>query len=216
MRSIPGQPLLDKNSLIGGCIRLPIRCDVERLAAEVRTMPDALWGSRGGRVGVHTPAQAVFLRGYAPADGDLPVEDRDALAHLPYAQALIRTHIPAPPMRCLLALLPGGATILPHIDQAPYFGQTIRIHVPIATNPQTWMYASGLSYRMAPGEIWALNNSAIHGVWNGDHEQARMHLICDFLPSPALLALLAAADRDLGIDEQTVRARLFSGTAAVA
>jgi hypothetical protein len=216
MRSIPGQPLLDKTRLIGGCARLPIRCDIERLAAEVAAMPEALWGTRGGRVGVHNPAQAVFLRGYAPADGDLPVEDRDALSHLPYAQALIRTLIPAPPMRCLLALLPAGATILPHVDQAPYFGQTIRIHVPVSTNPQTWMYASGSSYRMAPGEIWALNNSAVHGVWNGDEERSRTHLICDFLPSPELLALLASADRSLGVDERAVHARLFDTSAAVA
>jgi hypothetical protein len=216
MRSIPGQPLLDKNSLIGGCARLPIGCDLERLAAEVAAMPGGLWGTRGGRVGVHTPAQAVFLRGYAPADGDLPVEDRDALDHLPYVQTLIRSLIPASPMRCLLALLPAGATILPHVDQAPYFGQTIRIHVPISTNPHTWMYASGLSYRMAPGEIWALNNSAVHGVWNGDEERSRTHLICDFLPSPELLALLASADRSLGVDERTVHARLFDGNAAVA
>jgi len=48
------------------------------------------------------------------------------------------------------------------------------------------------------GEAWALNNSTLHAVWNAHPTAARTHLICDFLPSPALLELLAHADRSLG------------------
>ena len=40
---------------------------------------------------------------------------------------------------------------------------------------------------------WALNNSAGHGVLNADAERSRLHMICDFLPSPELIALLHAA-----------------------
>ena len=211
MLTLPDQPLLDKIALIGGCARLPLSFDVERARAEVGALPEQLWGSRGGRVGVHNPAQAIFLRGHAPAEGDLPVEDREALDHLPCLRELITKVIPAQPMRCLLAMLPAGAVIAPHIDQADYFSKTIRLHFPITTNAHVWMYCAGLNYHMEPGEIWALNNSTGHGVVNGDAEQSRLHMIGDFLSSPALVELLARADRNLGQAKPDIESTLFAG-----
>ena len=118
MLALPSHPLLDKTALIGACTRLPLKCDAVRLRTEVEAMPATLWGTRGGRVGVRNAAQAVFLRGHAPAEGNLPVADREALQHLPYVHEIITRLIPAPPLRCLLALLPAGAVIAPHIDHA--------------------------------------------------------------------------------------------------
>jgi len=216
MLALPNQPLLDKTALIGGCARLPLRCDAARLRAEIEALPASLWGTRGGRVGVHNAAQAIFLRGRAPAEGNLPIEDRETLAQLPYVREIIGTLIPAAPLRCLLALLPPGAVIAPHIDQADYFAKTIRIHVPVITHERMWMYCAGRSYRMAAGELWALNNSATHAVWNGSGELPRTHLICDFLGSPALFELLARAERDLGVVEAAVQERLFGVQPAAA
>ena len=210
MLIVPGQPLLDKDRLIGRCTRLDMRVDIDAVRRELATLPDHFWGSRGGRVGVHRPAQAVFLRGYAPAEGDRPIVDREALDFLPTLRELIHARIQAPPLRCLLAMLPGGAVIAPHIDRPPYFGQTIRIHVPIVTHPQVWMYCGDRSHHMAAGEVWALNNSTLHAVWNADPAQSRIHMICDFLPSPHLLDLLARGERDLGVDRPEVHAHLFA------
>jgi len=198
MLDLPGQPVIDKAALVGGCLRLPVQLDAARFAAEVAALPASLWGTQGGRVGVHRAAEALFLRGYAPAQGDLPIEDREPLALLPYAREIIGKIIPAPAQRCLLARLPGGATIDPHIDRAPYFFKTLRLHFPIQTHDQAWMIAGPLSYLMKPGEVWVLNNSAPHAVWNADAEHSRTHMICDFLPTPALLQLMAAGDRNLG------------------
>jgi hypothetical protein len=75
MLHIPGQPLLDKALLVGTCVRLPLTVDATRLAAEIDALPAELWGTTGGRVGVHRIAEAVFLRGYAPAEGERPIED---------------------------------------------------------------------------------------------------------------------------------------------
>lgn len=210
MLIVPGHPLLDKNRLIGGCTRLGIAVDAALVQAEVAALPAHFWGTRGGRVGVHRPAQAVFLRGHAPAEGNLPIEDREALAFLPTIRTLIHERMQAAPLRCLLALLPGGAVISPHMDQAPYFGQTIRVHVPVVTHPQMWMYCADRSYHMEVGEVWALNNSTVHAVWNADAECARIHMICDFLPSPALIDLLVRGERHLGVDRPEVRAHLFA------
>lgn len=216
MLDIPGQPELDKAVLVGRCIRLPIRVDAARLRAEVERLPAALWGSPGGRVGVQRAAEAVFLRGHAPAAGDLPIEDRPPLAELPYIRSIM-TMLSAPPQRCLLARLAGGDFIAPHIDRAPYFNKTIRIHVPVVTHGQAYMWSGGECYLMQAGEVWALNNCAPHAVWNAHATDARTHLICDFLATPALLDLLARAERNLGTHEPHVEdyfARVSQSAAA--
>jgi hypothetical protein len=198
MLDLPGHPLLDKQRLIGACSRLPLAVDGARLRAEVDALPAQYWDGTGGRVGVHARANAVFLRGYAPAEGAKPIEDRPALAALPYAHEIITRLIPAAAQRCLLARLLPGVSVAGHIDRAPYFGKTVRIHVPVVTSDAAWMYCDGQAYRMRVGEVWALNNSAPHAVWNAHSQDARTHLICDFLPDAGLLDLLARGERSLG------------------
>jgi hypothetical protein len=198
MLDVPGHPLLDKAALIGGCLRLPLTVDADRLRGEIAALPDSLWGTRGGRVGVHQVAEALFLRGFAPAEGEKPVADRPALDLLPYARFVIEHVLPAAPLRCLLARLPAGAAIAPHTDLPPYFSKTLRIHVPVETNASVHMMAGGLCYSMQTGEVWVLNNSATHAVWNAHPTLSRTHLICDFLPSPALSELLRSGERNLG------------------
>lgn len=198
MLDLATQPFIDKHAIVGGCVRLPVSVDAERLRAEVAALPTSLWGTTGGRVGVHSAAEALFLRGYAPAEGEKPIEDRPPLDHLPYIRSILEQVIPAPPLRALLARLPAGATIRTHVDQGPYFHQTLRIHLPIETNGQVWMLCAGKAYHMRPGEIWALNNVAQHGVWNDHASLSRTHLIADFLPTPELVALVRDGDRDLG------------------
>jgi Aspartyl/Asparaginyl beta-hydroxylase len=208
MLDLPQHPVLDKSTLVGSCLRLPVPVDAGRLRAEVAALPPGLWGTTSGRVGVHRAADAVFLRGHAPAAGDLPVEDRPPLELLPCARALIEQAFGAQPLRCLLARLPAGATIAPHVDRAPYFWKTLRIHVPVETHDRAWMVCDGLCFVMRPGEAWALNNCTMHAVWNAHATLARTHLICDFVPSPALLDLLARGERGLGRPVPEVDAHL--------
>lgn len=215
MRALSDSPPLDKTALIGACSRLPLAVDGARLRAEVEALPEAMWENRGGRLGPHDAARAVFLRGYAPAEGrDKPVEDRDALAHLPYAREIITQSLPAPPQRCLLARLPAGAVVPPHSDLGAYFQKTIRIHVPVVSHEHVWMYCDGSVFQMRVGEVWALNNIARHAVWNADATRARTHLICDYLPSPGLLDLLARAERGLGSVNARVNQRLLAEPAS--
>lgn len=201
-------PLPDKAALIGGCARLPIRADAKRLVAEVEALPAQLWGSRGGRVGVHSQAEAIFLRGYAPAEGDKPIEDREPFAQLPYLRSLFAEQIRARPMRCLLAKLHGGASIAPHVDKGEYFAKTIRLHLPVTTHDAVAMYSAGRVYRMRAGEIWALDNCDVHGVLNASASESRVHVICDFLPDAPLLELLSRAEHGLGTVDPAVEREL--------
>jgi hypothetical protein len=212
MLDIPGASFLDKASLVGGCVRLALAVDARRLRDEVRGLPADVWGSPGGRVGVHRAAEALFLRGHAPAEGDLPVTDRPVLDRLPYIRWLIETMLEAPPLRCLLARLPADTVIAPHVDRPPYFAKTLRVHIPVETNESVYMVADGLSYSMADGEVWVLNNSAVHAVWNAHPTRARTHLICDCLPSPSLLGRLAQGERGLGVSRPFVEHRLREST----
>lgn len=198
MWSLPGHPLLDKGALIGECVRLRLHVDAAALLAELQSLPDEPFGGTSGRIGVHGAAQALFLRGHAPAEGPLPIDDREILAHLPRMQALIGRELPGQPQRCLIASLPAGVRVPLHIDQAPYFDQTIRLHIPLESNERAFMVAGESSYVMRVGEVWALNNSALHGVWNADARRTRVHLICDRTPDEALLAALRSAERGLG------------------
>ena len=198
MLDLPGQPVLDKHALVGGCVRLPLQVDAARLKAEIAALPESMWGGSGGRVGVHSAAEALFLRGHAPAQGPLPIEDRPALDLLPYARYIIEELLGAPPMRCLLARLPADTVIAPHIDRAPYFSKTLRIHVPVETHDLSWMLCAGEGYVMREGEVWVLNNCAVHAVWNEHPTLSRTHMICDFLASPALLGLLERGERTQG------------------
>jgi len=43
MLMLPGHPLLNKTALIGGCARLPVRVDAQRLQAEVASIPAEMW-----------------------------------------------------------------------------------------------------------------------------------------------------------------------------
>jgi hypothetical protein len=212
MLDLPGLPLLDKMSLIGGCVKLPLTVDAARLRAEIDALPDSFWGSAGGRVGVQRSAEALFLRGYAPAEGDRPIHDREALALLPYVREIIGQLLPAPAQRCLLARLPAAATIAPHIDRAPYFSKTLRLHLPVITHERAWMVAGGASYLMRAGEVWALNNSATHAVWNAHPSLARTHLICDVVPTDALLSLLRQGDRNCAIAAPEVEQHFATST----
>ena len=191
---------LDKQGVIGTCVRLPIAFELEKLISDFHSMSPERWGSRGGRVGVHVQAEAVFLRGFAPAEGDLPIEDRPVLTQLPYAKHLIHQLFGAHPMRCLFAKLKAKGQVPLHIDKGEYFDKTVRIHIPIVTNPEAKMFVGGRVFSMKVGEVWAINNSTVHGVVNAHESEARTHLICDYLPNHQLLRCISDGDRNLGIE----------------
>ena len=133
VRDLPDQPLIDKHALVGGCVRLPLSIDAERLAAEVDgPAASDVWDIRGGSNAIPSrasigAAETVFLRGHTPAEGDMPIEDRPPLDELPYIRQLIEREIGTRPQRCLLARLPAGASVIAaHRPGAVFFQDTAR------------------------------------------------------------------------------------------
>ncbi|MEP6389550.1 MAG: aspartyl/asparaginyl beta-hydroxylase domain-containing protein [Halioglobus sp.] len=194
-----------------GAIRLPLTYDAARLSTEVAALAETEWGVNGRIAPAFANTQAVFLKGFAAASGNPSMEDRDILAELPYAREMIYSLVPAQPQNCVLSYLPPKVDVGLHIDQGEYFQNTLRVHFPVTTNELVTMYF-GACYRLQPGEVWLLNNCSVHGVENAHPSQGRIHLICDYLPSAALLELARSVPMDPGEPSDRLRDKLRAKT----
>jgi len=175
MLTLPGQPLLDKIAPDRRFGAPPARCAAMPGAAcapRVEAFAGVVVGhGAAGRVGrAQRGRRQFFLRGHAPAEGNLPIEDRETLEQLPYVR---ENHRHADSSRA--AALPGLAPAA-----TPAAGDHARISIKPTISAKTIPHsradhharahggciAPDRSYRMTAGELWALNNSATHAVWN--------------------------------------------------
>ena len=101
---------------------------------------------------------------------------------LPVMQAAVRPYGYARGFfpRIMLARLPGGSFIPPHVDGEPRVSVPHKIHVPITTNPQVYFFVAGERFHLEEGAAFEVNNAARHSVVNGG-ESARIHLIFEYL-----------------------------------
>ncbi len=199
------------NELTWGAVKLPLQYDADKLAEEVMDIASEKWGINGRTAPAFADTQAIFLKGYAAAEGKSSVEDRELLSRLPYIKNMIYNLVPSVPQNCVLSYLPPNTDVGLHVDQGEYFKNTLRIHFPVITNDKITMYFGG-SYTMKPGEVWLLNNCAPHGVENAHNTDARIHLICDYLPSAELDELFNQSDKHLGKTSQQLHEKLLEKT----
>lgn len=102
--------------------------------------------------------------------------------------------------RVMLARMPAGGVIHPHIDANPAAKWPHKIHVPVTTNPGVVSFFGGEEHHFAPGEAVEVNNLGPHWVRNGG-DTDRVHLIFEYYdadqPEPDWLEpfLLAGAAR---------------------
>jgi aspartyl/asparaginyl beta-hydroxylase (cupin superfamily) len=99
--------------------------------------------------------------------------------------------------RVMLASLPPGGMILPHIDANPAAKWPHKIHVPVLTNPGVVCFFGGEEHHFPVGEAVEVNNLGPHWVRNGG-ETDRVHLIFEYYdadqPEPSWLEALPRAD----------------------
>jgi len=98
--------------------------------------------------------------------------------------------------RVMLARLPSGGMIRPHIDANPAAKWPHKIHVPLTTNPGVVCFFGGSEHYFPPGEAVEVNNLGPHWVRNGG-DTDRVHLIFEYhdldQPEPGWLESLAGA-----------------------
>jgi hypothetical protein len=83
-------------------------------------------------------------------------------------------------MRVQLAELPPGEVIKPHRD-TNILSLVHRLHVPLVTHEKVKFTISGKSFFLSVGELYDLNNVAVHSVENLS-DVMRVHLMIDMLP----------------------------------
>lgn len=182
-------------------IRLPILCDPARLVADLATLADGEWTPHFVQRNYRGAWSAMPLR--APAGAEHPIlmisanpgvadfVDAPPLRRAPYLRQLLE-EFDCPLRSVRLMRLAPGASILEHSDPGLCAEEgTVRLHIPITTNPQVTFRVNRMPVAMAPGEVWYLRLSDPHSVDNNGATD-RVHLVIDAAMSPWLARQLVA------------------------
>lgn len=167
--------------------------DIDALSSAVLALPEEAWAAqkiRQNEYEVHRQTESivlVFTDGAGWPDIEIRKEEGwDLLADqvMPITQQILETHYPGGGtlIRVMLAKLPAGNIIKPHVDKHPSFHASHRIHVPITTNNRVRFMIDGRPYQLAVGEAYELNNQCSHSVMNKGSDD-RITLIFDYLPA---------------------------------
>lgn len=183
-------------------LRLPVSFDPVRLAADLERVAGSAWTPHFVTQNYEGDWSVLPLRG--PAGATHPVmmiyadpttdrfEDTPLLGRAPYIREQLKSF--ACPLQAVrLMRLAPGSTIKPHrdLDLGHEFG-TVRIHVPIVTDPAVEFLLNGTAVAMKPGEVWYLRLSDPHSVHNRSRV-SRVHLVIDALVNDWLTDLLRDA-----------------------
>jgi hypothetical protein len=158
-------------------VRLPIRFDVERLAAEVRALPLSAWKRHPNGFNGNSAARLITVEGqendaFLGVMGETP-----HLRQSPYLQQVLASFGTVWSRSRLMRLAP-GAGVPEHSDVAYHWFQRVRLHIPILTHPAVSFRCDDQVVHMAAGEAWVFDNWRLHSVENAsDHE--RVHLVAD-------------------------------------
>jgi uncharacterized protein (TIGR03032 family) len=175
-------------------VKLPLRFDAERLAAEVAQVPEASWRPHPqGHPG--NSALPLIAAGGDPANDETkgPMLPTPHLALLPYLRQVLAA-LQAPIGRTRLMRLDGNAEATAHADVNYYWMERLRIHVPILTTPRVEFLCGERSVHMAAGEVWVFDTWRVHNVLNPDPTR-RIHLVADSVGSPELWDLIEEGEQ---------------------
>jgi hypothetical protein len=203
----PAAPGLAANPRKTATVRALGPVDIAALRAAVLAVPEPVWdaenAAKPNKFGVLDKTRHIVLRFIdSPRDWrgahDCPawpqwrrlIEPVLAQAVRPYGYA--RGQFP----RIMLARMPAGGVIHPHVDANPAAKWPHKIHVPLHTNAGVLSYFGGAEHHFAQGEAVEVNNLGAHWVRNHGATD-RIHLIFEYYdadqPEPAWLAPLIGA-----------------------
>jgi hypothetical protein len=166
------------------------RVDIAALCAAVAAIPEPVWdaedAAKPNKFGVLEATRHIVFRFIdSPQDWrgshDRPLwRSWRALLQPVLTQAVgdfgyARADFP----RIMLARLPSGSAIPPHIDANPAAKWPHKIHVPILTNDAVAAHFGGRTHHIAPGAAVEVNNLGPHWVRN-DGATDRVHLIFEY------------------------------------
>ena len=185
-------------------IRLPVRFDLERLRAEVASLPEDAWAPHPNHIAGNTSLRLVSVDGGENDDVDGVMRPTPHLAKLPYVRQVLAS-FGAVWSRSRLLRLDAGAVVPEHADINYHWFYRVRVHIPIVTRPEVLFHCGGETVHMRGGEAWLFDNWRLHRVENPAPE-ARIHLVADTSGSASFWQFVAQAaqagvvDRELRFD----------------
>ena len=136
--------------------------EIAKLRDAVIELGPADWSAqriRQNEYEVHSQTESVVLV-FTDGSGWPEIEVKkeqgwDLLADfaIPVMHGILATHYPAGGtiIRSMVAKLPAGNIIKPHVDRHPSFHAGHRIHVPLTTNPRVRFMIDGRPYQLSVG-----------------------------------------------------------------
>lgn len=185
-------------------LKLALRFDADAMRRDLGHLEASDWIDHFVTQNYSGMWSVVPLR--APAGAEHPIKmiysdpscdtfvDTPLLARCAYVQQVLAAfQCPLHAVR-LMKLAP-GSIIKPHADHDLAAEQgRVRLHIPVATNPDVDFRLNGEPIVMREGECWYLRLSDTHSVANRGHTD-RVHLVVDALVTPWLEEQLMNAER---------------------
>jgi hypothetical protein len=177
-------------------LRLPFQFDPARLAADLALIAPDEWVPHFNTSIYEGDWSGVALRsvGGRPAQlypdpaAEGQFADTALLGRCAYFQHVLAT-LRFPLEAARLLRLRARSSIAEHRDyKLGVQDGSLRIHVPVATNPDVAFFLDGQRVLMLPGESWYLNLNLPHRVDN-QSDTDRVHLVIDGLVNPWVQAL---------------------------
>jgi hypothetical protein len=128
----------------------------------------------------------------ATTPGAKAFADAQAFAACPYLRAVAESFGAELRAVRLLRLTP-GSVLLEHTDHEYTDDDgTVRIHIPVVTNPDVVFLLNGTRVVMGAGTAWVLRLADPHSVANNGTSD-RVHMLVDLVMNPRLEAMLREA-----------------------
>jgi hypothetical protein len=162
-------------------IRLPLAFDADRMADEVRALPESAWQAHPTGYAGNRAVPLVSVRGEANDLFAGPMAATPWLKQSPYLCQVLASFQTVFGRSRLMGLA-GGSEVPNHSDVNYHWYSRVRIHVPVITYPEVRFYCHDQSLHMAAGEAWVFDNWKMHRVVNPT-SQFRVHLVADTVGS---------------------------------
>ena len=172
-------------------LKLPIRFDVDALAAEVRALPPSAWAEHPSGFEGNEAVRLVTVGGKPSDDFHGEMGPTEQLLACPYIMEIMAELDGVWGRSRLMGLGPGAEVPL-HVDSHYYWRTHWRIHIPVITNPAVTFSCGPETVHMAAGECWLFDSFRWHRVRNHGQER-RVHLVIDTVGSRRLQQLMSNA-----------------------
>lgn len=163
---------------------------IDALVAAVQNIPDEVWeaenAAKPNRFGVLDKTRHIVFRFVGgPCDWrgshDRPAWQSWRSMLEPVLAEAVRSYGYASGAfpRVMLAKMPPGGVIHPHIDTSPAAKWPHKVHVPLLTNPGVISFFGGAERRLPAGQAVEVDNLSLHWVKNTG-QTSRVHLIFEY------------------------------------